>query len=125
METEYNKKIIERMDLMPKFQLGQLVKTPDGEGIIVELKMVWNGLYISEETAKATIWYSTDEAQKGWVSNTYSLNELSVVACFKTLDQCDVSGQLLAFLKWYREEQPITCDHKAIVEKYLKASNLR
>ena len=76
METEYNKAIIERLKLMPKFNLGQSVVTPDGEGIIVELKMDWNGLYISEETARATVWYSTSEAQNGWVSKEYKLSEL-------------------------------------------------
>ena len=80
METEYNKKIIERLKDMPIFRLGQLVNTPDGEGVIVELKMEWNGLYISEETASATVWYSTNEAQNGWVSRGYKLNELSALA---------------------------------------------
>ena len=77
METKYNKNIIERMKLVPKFNLGQLVKTPDGEGIIVNLHVEYNGLYISEETAKATVWYSTDEAKNGWVSKEYALKELN------------------------------------------------
>lgn len=77
MKTEYNKAILERVSEMPKFHLGQLVKTSDGEGIIVALRMDWNGLYISEETAKATVWYSTDEAQNGWVSKEYRFSELN------------------------------------------------
>lgn len=77
METDYNKKIIERLKLMPKFFLGQEVTTPDGEGVIVELKTEWNGLYIQEERATATVWYSTDEAQNGWVSRSYKLSEIS------------------------------------------------
>ena len=76
MKTEYNKAILERLEQMPKFSLGQLVKTPDGEGAIVNLRMDWNGLFISEETARATVWYSTTEAQNGWVSKEYKLSEL-------------------------------------------------
>lgn len=76
METEYNKVIIERLQAMPKFYLGQLITTPDGEGVIVDLSMDWNGLYINEETAKAVVWYSTTEAQNGWVSKEYLLKEL-------------------------------------------------
>ena len=76
MESEYNKKIIKRISHIPKFHLGELVNTPDGVGIIVEMKMDWNGLYISHETSRATVWYSTDEAKNGWVSKEYSLNAL-------------------------------------------------
>ncbi len=79
MKTEYNKKILARMAKMPKFHLGQLVKTPDGTGIIVNMNMDWNGLYISEETAKVTVWYSINEAQTGKVSWEYKLNELKAV----------------------------------------------
>lgn len=76
MKTKYNKKIVERMSGLPLLRLGQLVTTHDGNGIIVELKMEWNGLYINEETASATIWYSTAEAQNGWVSRQYKLSEI-------------------------------------------------
>lgn len=31
--------------------------------------------------------------------------------------------QLLSFLEWYRNEQPITCNHKFIIDKYLNLSN--
>lgn len=77
MQTEYNKKIVERLKLMPRFCLGQTIKTIDGEGIIVELKMEWNGLYVNEESSVATIWYSTDEAKNGFVSRQYKITELT------------------------------------------------
>ena len=80
MKTEYNNKIIERLKQMPSFHLGQVVNTPDGEGVIVEMQFVsYNGLYIDIETAKATVWYSTDEAQNGFVSRVYRLNELYTI----------------------------------------------
>lgn len=50
----------------------------------------------------------------------------AIVMMKQALRKPVVSGQselLIAFLKWYRIEQPITCDHNAIIEKYLKAIN--
>lgn len=68
---------------MPRFYLGQEVQTKDGKGIIVDLKMQWNGLYIEPDTSEAVVWYSTESAANrteggNWVSFTYKLTELSV-----------------------------------------------
>ena len=68
---------------MPRFYLGQEVQTKDGKGIIVNLKMQWNGLYIEPNTSEAVVWYSTETAANrteggNWVSFTYKLTELSV-----------------------------------------------
>jgi len=69
--------------VMPRFYLGQEVQTKDGNGIIVDLKMQWNGLYIEPNTSEAVVWYSTELAANrteggNWVSFTYKLTELSV-----------------------------------------------
>lgn len=69
--------------VMPRFYLGQEVQTKDGKGIIVDLKMQWNGLYIEPNTSEAVVWCSTESAANrteggNWVSFTYKLTELSV-----------------------------------------------
>ena len=69
--------------VMHRFYLGQEVQTKDGKGIIVDLKMQWNGLYIEPNTSEAVVWYSTESAANrteggNWVSFTYKLMELSV-----------------------------------------------
>ena len=69
--------------VMPRFYLGQEVQTKDGKGIIVDLRMQWNGLYIEPDKSEAVVWYSTESAATkteggSWVSFTYRLKELSV-----------------------------------------------
>ncbi len=69
--------------VMPRFYLGQEVQTKDGKGIIVDLRMQWNGLYIEPDKSEAVVWYSTESAATkteggSWVSFTYRLTELSV-----------------------------------------------
>jgi hypothetical protein len=76
MESKYNKKQIELASDIPQFKLGELVKTPDGEGIIVSLAMPYNGLYLSPKQSVAIVWYSADEAANGWVNKEYELNKL-------------------------------------------------
>lgn len=77
------KKALHIASVMPRFYLGQEVQTKDGKGIIVDLKMQWNGLYIEPNTSEAVVWYSTESAANrteggNWVSFTYKLTELSV-----------------------------------------------
>ena len=67
--------------VMPRFFIGQEVKTEHGIGIIVAIEMPHNGLYLQPERAEAVVWYSTERAFKEgikWVSFTYKLTELSV-----------------------------------------------
>lgn len=69
-------------NVMPRFYIGQEVQTKDGKGIIVDLKMQWNGLYIEPHSSEAVVWYSTESAVSrteggNWVSFTYRLTELS------------------------------------------------
>ena len=65
---------------MNKFYLTQKVKTPEGIGIIVELKIPFNGLYYSEEKAYAVVWFPEEERDKQkdrrLVSWAYDLTEL-------------------------------------------------
>jgi hypothetical protein len=80
--TDYDKALHAAI-VTPRFYLGQEVKTKDGKGIIVELKMEWNGLSINPNTSKAVVWYSTASAVRRpeggkWVSFTYKLSELDV-----------------------------------------------
>ena len=76
-------KALHIVSVMPRFYLGQEVQTKDGKGIIVDLKMQWNGLYIEPNTSEVVVWYSTETAANrteggNWVSFTYKLTELSV-----------------------------------------------
>lgn len=63
---------------LPQFYLGQLVRTPHGDGMIVKIEMDFNGLYVSQETSKVVVWYST-ETTNGWVSHQYRLKEINTI----------------------------------------------
>jgi hypothetical protein len=52
--TDY-KKAIEIVKNIPKFYLGQEVLTKFGKGIIIELNMPANGLYITPEQASFVV----------------------------------------------------------------------
>ena len=75
--TDYQK-ALHIVSVMPRFFLGQEVKTKDGNGIIVKLEMEWNGLYLSPERSKAQVWFGTRSETTKWISDTYSLKELNV-----------------------------------------------
>ncbi len=75
MKTDYEKQL-EHVSTLPDFHLGQEVITPLGLGIIVELRMPFNGLYIEPERSEVTVWFSTADAKGGWVSKGFSLNEI-------------------------------------------------
>ena len=62
-----------------KFYLGQEVETPDGVGIIVEMELENNGLYISIESISIVVWYSTSGAKNGKVRWAYKLDEVKEV----------------------------------------------
>ncbi len=70
---------LETMSNLPKFYLGQEVVSPIGKGIIINLQMPSNGLYLSPEKATAIVWFSTEAAQAGWVQKEFSLDELKVI----------------------------------------------
>lgn len=79
--TDYEK-ALQIVSTLPRFYLGQEVETKEGTGIIVNLRMQWNGLYIEPNTSEAVVWYSTESAVNSmeggkWVSFTYKLTELT------------------------------------------------
>jgi hypothetical protein len=66
--------------VMPRFFIGQEVKTEHGIGILVAIEMPHNGLCLQPEKAEAVVWYSKERAvEEKWVSFTYELSELSAV----------------------------------------------
>ena len=79
-KTDYEK-ALEVVKNLPRFYLGQEVQTEnDGKGIIVDLKMEFNGLYISPERSKAVVWFSTSKAASDgttWVNSEYKLSEIN------------------------------------------------
>lgn len=68
--------------VIPRFFIGQEVKTKHGIGIIVAIEMPHNGLYLQPEKTEAVVWYGTEKAfEQGtkWVNFTYKLTELLAV----------------------------------------------
>ena len=63
---------------LPKFYLGQQVKTEHGTGIIVKLEMHANGLYIEPQRARCVVWFSTKKA-KPWVQYEFKLSEIKPI----------------------------------------------
>ena len=76
--TDYEK-ALDIAVVIPRFYLGQEVKTPDGTGIIVKMEMDYNGLYISPEKSYAVVWYGTSKRENRWVNARYKLTDLNVV----------------------------------------------
>lgn len=67
---------------MPRFFIGQEVKTKHGIGIIVAIEIPCNGLCLYPKRAKAAVWYSREKSfEEGirWVTFAYKLSELSAV----------------------------------------------
>jgi hypothetical protein len=77
-ETDYEKALHIAVGI-PRFFLGQEVKTSDGTGIIVKMQMDYNGLYISPEKSYAVVWYGTSKRESRWVNARYKLTDLNVV----------------------------------------------
>jgi hypothetical protein len=75
--TDYEK-ALHIASVMPRFYIGQEVKTKYGNGIIVKLEMEWNGLYISPERSKAQVWFGTRNENTKWISDTFNLGKLNV-----------------------------------------------
>mgnify|MGYP001565052076 CR=1 FL=1 len=76
MKTDYEQQL-EHVSTLPEFHLGQEVSTPLGLGIIVELRMPFNGLYLEPERSEVTVWFSTADAKGGWVSRGFGLKEIA------------------------------------------------
>jgi len=72
--NDYND-AIKKLINFSKYYLGQEVNTDIGKGIIVELTMPRNGLYISPEKTSIVVWFGTAK-DNGWVNKLYSIQEL-------------------------------------------------
>ena len=61
-----------------KFYLGEEVLTNDNlKGIIVKLKMDYNGLYLTPERSQAVVWFGgTNRLKSKWINKMYNLDEL-------------------------------------------------
>ena len=74
-------KALKLLEDMPKYHLGQEVNTPNGKGIIVELNMDHNGLYLVPHRSGVKVWYSNQRAVEsdGWITNSYVLTQISAI----------------------------------------------
>jgi hypothetical protein len=70
------KRAKESLSDLPRFYLGQEVETDLGVGVIVNMKMDFNGLYLEPLSSKAIVWFSTESSKQGWVSYTFFFNEI-------------------------------------------------
>jgi len=75
-------KELENVSNVPKLHLSQKVRTQHGIGIIVNLNIPFNGLYLSPERAEAVVWYGTEKNEFGnnrWVSFTHKLQDIYTI----------------------------------------------
>jgi len=72
------KKALESVKNIPKIYLGQEVMTTIGKGIVVNMKMEHNGLYIRPEVSTVTVWFSCADSTNGWVNKEFRLSEIKV-----------------------------------------------
>jgi len=63
---------------IPKIYLGQEVKTPIGKGIVVNIYMSHNGLYLSPDRSKVVVWFSTSCSKGGFVNREFNISELKL-----------------------------------------------
>jgi hypothetical protein len=96
MKTDYEK-AIDAVSNLPHFYLGQEVETEHGIGIIVELNMEYNGLYLSPERSKCVVWFSTETATP-WVNREYRLLEI------KSTDQTSEIQKIQDEIKKWSDE---------------------
>lgn len=82
MKSDYQKAKEDLKENLPSFSLGEEVKTKEGIGVIVSLRMPHNGLYLSPESAMAVVWFSTQKAVNeslNWVSSEMYLHEIQKI----------------------------------------------
>jgi hypothetical protein len=76
--TDYEKAKINACSIR-QYYLGQEVQTKIGKGIIVSLSMECNGLYISPERSKCTVWFGTEGNKEGFVQMEFRLLEIDYI----------------------------------------------
>lgn len=54
--------------------LGNIVATKDGIGVVISVNTPFNGLYVSPDQAKITVWYGIHNPSE-YISCEYSLDE--------------------------------------------------
>ena len=62
----------------PDLDLGSVVDTEYGIGIVVGLSTPFNGLYLQPELSEVKVWYGTAHGISKFVSKTWFINEVNV-----------------------------------------------
>ncbi len=76
---DYFEEVQEQLDIMPKFSYGEKVMTKYGVGIIVNIGMPFNGLYVQPVNTKITVWYSARSMDNRFISMSFRPNEISKI----------------------------------------------
>ena len=63
----------------PKYYLGQEVQTPIGKGILIELHMKANGLYLHPPSSTCIVWFSTQSSKEGWVQKLFDITDIDEI----------------------------------------------
>jgi|WetSurMetagenome_2_1015567.scaffolds.fasta_scaffold143567_2 hypothetical protein len=63
---------------LPRYYLGEEVDTIHGRGILVDISMPSNGLYISPEKTECVVWYSTQKSTT-FVQAVFSIGDINKI----------------------------------------------
>ena len=74
--TDYEKSL-ENCKTIPKFYLGEEVETPIGYGIIVNLILQHNGLFIDSGYPIVVVWFSVADSKDGFVNRSFNISEIT------------------------------------------------
>jgi hypothetical protein len=61
---------------MSHLHIYQKVKTPDGNGIIININCPFNGLYYEPDRATCVVWYGVEDSQNGWAAQEYPYKKI-------------------------------------------------
>jgi len=81
--TDYEK-ALKSLDTIPKYHIGQEINTIFGKGIIVEICMPFNGLYIEPNKSTVVVWFSAQDSRSigtftgSYSSRIFDINEVDV-----------------------------------------------
>ena len=67
--------VLDRIALITPHILSE-IETPHGRGTLLGVNIPFNGLYFEPHKAEWQVWYSTENAQSGFVSFTYTTEQL-------------------------------------------------
>jgi hypothetical protein len=77
------KRALESFKEIPQHYLGEEVITPLGIGLIVQLDVPFNGLYVSPVCGEVVVWFSTERAvEEGikWVNHKFPINKIKKIS---------------------------------------------